>query len=581
MRKSILECTPKRSIELWGYLDDKYTEVEIIETNHNLDRMGTYVWECCAGHLTVSEIIYRLVEDCDIFTSLESAEVEVLKLLEIWRSKKLIIMDFDFLHPYAEYDDSTIYKVRANVEHAVDILLLFPPSASPTTIKLAAHKSVEPLGIGYISAFLNSHGFNAGIINLWNELINPATIKDIIARYKPKIVGISSMTDNFENGLRIADIIKQFHSDMVILYGGAHVTYDDENALMNNPSIDVIVRGEGEYTILELVNLYFNGLGELSRINGISYRKDGKVIRTPNRTFIKDLDSLPFPDRTIVIKKGLSIGVQTSRGCPGECIFCSARGLSGGKYRMRSAENVIAEVESLLEKGVTHIFFQDDTLTADLRRLNKMLDLIEERGLNFEWEAESRVDVLEKAPDVIKRMAKAGCVSLQFGVESGSQTVLDALRKNITIEQIYNAVTLVTKEYISLTCTFLVGHPFETYDTMRETYEFAEKLCELGVLPLLSAVCPYPGTSIAENPEFYNVEITSYDYLNYSTLSPIINIKALNHKEIRKYYYYYFKKIFKLYTSNSKRLIVADLFMNIAKNRITPETIYNLNLMSL
>jgi len=565
--KPSLYYKPKRRVDLWGYLDDWTAEIKVRELVHRFDRMGTYIWERCNGHITINEIIKDFAEEHSISNTLDHVETEVLKFLEDCKSKGLIIMNFDFLHPYDEYNDSHIYPVKANVEQPVDILLLFPPSASPMSIMAVEHRGIEPLGIGYLSAFLRSHGFNAGIMNLWNCLINPVTIKDFIKRYDPKIVGISSMTDNYGNGLRIADIIKEINNNIIIIYGGSHVTYDDENTLMNCKSIDVVVRGEGEQTLLELAELYLNHIGELSKIDGISYRAHGEVVRTQNRAFIHDLDSLPFPDRTIEHKEGLEIGMQTSRGCPGQCIFCSAKGLSGGRYRMRSAENVVAEIEFLLNKGVTHIFFQDDTLTADLRRLNKILDLIEEKNLKFTWGAESRVDVLEKAPHVISRMAKTGCFSLQFGIESGSQAMLDALEKNITIKQIYNAVSLAAKEGIRVTCSFLVGHPYETHESVRETYDFAKKLAELGILPILSAVCPYPGTSIAEKPEFYNVEITSYDYLNYNVLSPIMNTPNLTFKEIKKYYHYYFQKLDALYKKSWTRIKMSELFIDVVKNR--------------
>jgi len=118
--------------------------------------------------------------------------------------------------------------------------------------------------------------------------------------------------------------------------------------------------------------------------------------------------------------------------------------------------------------------------------------MIKEKGLKFIWNAESRVDAIEKEPSIVKRMIDAGCAGLQFGIESGSQTMLDALKKNITIEQIYNVVTLVGKEGIDLRCSFLIGHPFETYDTMLETVKLAKELIDLGVMPMLATVCPFP-----------------------------------------------------------------------------------------
>jgi len=429
-----------------GYLDDNCIEISWRKTTFQLDPFESFIWECCNGYIAVGGIIQRLLKSGTINSTFEDAEARIIKLLKSWKKEGFLILDFNFIHSASEYDDSCIYKIEANVSHPVDILLISAPSPSPMSHMVQA-KSIEPLGIGYLSSFLKSHGFNAGIMNLWDKRLNASTIKDFIMRYNPQIVGISSMTENFENGIRIAKITKELREDIIIIFGGSHVTFDDENTLLNHKSIDIIVRGEGEYTLLELANYYLCNEGNISSISGISYRKNKSVVRTKDRMLISDLDALPFPDR-MKLESNSTVGVQTSRGCPSQCIFCAARGISGGKYRKRSAENVISEVEYLLKHGINRIFFQDDTLTIDIARLNRILDLIEEKELFFNWTAESRVDAIEKDPHIIRRMANNGCVALQLGIESGSQAVLNALKKNITIEQISNAISIILKEGI-------------------------------------------------------------------------------------------------------------------------------------
>jgi len=568
MGKTKLQCTPKRKTELWGYLDDDCVEISFQKKTIVLDIIESYIWACCDGYAEVNDIIHSLVNNSNGKYTLRKAEPGVLRVLELWKDEGLVILDYDSLNSASEYDDSCVYDIETNIKHPIEILLLSAPSPSPMTHMLeVVSNAADPTGIGYLSSFLKSHGYSVGMMNLWHQQLNPKTIMDIINKYNPKIIGISSMTENFENGIRISQIVKDFRKDIVIVLGGPHVTFEDEKiAQINHKSVDVIVRGEGEYTLLELANYFLNHTGDISRIDGITYWQDGKVVRTRNRALINDLDALPFPDR-IDINKDIGVGVQTSRGCPGQCIFCVAKGLSGGKYRMRSAENVVSEIEYLLSKGVNFIFFQDDTLTVDLKRLNAIIDSIEEKELKFTWSAESRVDAIVKQPYIVKRMANAGCISLQFGIESGSQAMLNALKKNITIEQINCAVDIVLREGIELACSFLVGHPFETPDTMLKTYEFAKRLTEMGVLPVLSAVCPFPGTHIYENPLLYEIEIESYRYPNYNSMSPVMNIKALTSKEIKKYLYKYTMELKNDYFRRVEHKRVVQLYTEAAMKK--------------
>jgi len=551
MKKSKIHYTPKRRTEMWCYMDDDCVEIKR-KTTYKLDSMSSYIWENCDGRVTIAEIIKGLSEKCSTLDS--NIEINVLKILESWKCNDLLIMNFDSLHAGSEYDEDCIYHIEANIKPPLDILLLTAPSPSPLAHNIPQGNQMESLGIGYLSAFLNSHGFNAGVVDLWDKQLNPESIRNFISRYNPKIVGISSMSENFENGIKIAEIIKNISNDITILFGGSHVSFEDESALLNHKSVDVIVRGEGEHTVLELTNFFMHNIGELSTINGVTYQKNNKIIRTQDRKFIHDLDSLPFPDRMLPNKE-VAVGIQTSRGCPGKCIFCSSKELAGGKYRKRTAENVIFEIEELLNRGNKIIYFQDDTLTADLKRLNEILDLIKKKNLNFKWTAFSRIDTLEKDPFIIKNMVNAGCIGLFFGIESGSQKMLDVLKKNLTVEQILNVLTnvctLVKNEGIRIDCSFIIGHPSETHDTMLETFEFAKKLIKLGAMSFLSILCPFPGSSIFKEPDFYNLEIKDYDYSNYNLAIPVMDTKNLTAKEIRKYHYIYSKELRLLYKQHN------------------------------
>ena len=186
MRKTKLQFTPKRITEVWGYGEYGCVEISRKGGVHRLGPTASRIWERCDGRTALGEMA------CDP------------ALAEAWQRNGLIILDYNSLHSASEYDDSAVYPIKANVNHPVDILLLAPPSPSPY-----AHRDVrlEPLGNGYMSSLLKSRGFAVGLMDLWVSPLNPPTIKDFIARYNPKIVGISAKTVNFENGVKIAGII--------------------------------------------------------------------------------------------------------------------------------------------------------------------------------------------------------------------------------------------------------------------------------------------------------------------------------------------------------------------------------------
>jgi len=529
-----LNLKPKRKTEQWGYMEDDNIEVVHITIFH-LNNVASFVWERCDGNHEIIDIVGELYRKCNIGHDMQSDVLQdILQILERWKYDDLIIMDFNPLHSFSEYCTSE-YRLQLRTDDQKDILLLFPPSPSP--MSYGDPTSVfTPLGIKYIESYLIENGFNSIISeNFWTVQLNEKTIIKMLRHYNPKIVGISSMTENFENGITIAEIIKSYSKDIIIICGGAHSTYQDMNILEKYSCVDIVIRGEGELTFLEVADFYLNGKGQLREIKGITYRA-GIIVRNEKRPFIEDLDSLPFPVRGL-LKGNDTIGMQTSRGCPGKCIFCCAAGLSGGKYRMRSAENVVSEIEEIYRLGGRKIFFQDDTVTVNTKRLRKIIELLIEKEFSLTWMAESRVDVLAKDTSILLQMRQSGCTRLQFGVESGSQEILDRLKKNITMEQIYTSVNAAIEAGISVICTFLIGHPFDTLETIMETFEFAKSLIDIGATTALSIVCPYPGTAIRDNEEEYKVKIYKNDFKDYNTLTPIMDIEYMDRRQIKKYFY--------------------------------------------
>lgn len=530
-----LKQKPKRKTEQWGYVDDNTIEIVHITVFH-LNHVAAFVWELCDGNHEIKNIVNEVYQKYSIDKDMQDEVLnDILQILEGWKYDDLIIMNFYPIHSFSEYC-SDEYDLILEENSEKDILLIFPPSPSPMSYGDPTNV-FEPLGIKYIQSYLLQNGYSSVVSeNFWTVQLNEKTILKLIRHYKPKIVGISAMTENFENGMRIAEIIKQYSKDIIVVCGGAHATYEDRRILEKYPCVDVVIRGEGEITFLEVADFYLRNMGDLTEIQEITYRASGQLIHNNDRTLIENLDSLPFPVRSR-IRANKTVGIQTSRGCPGQCIFCCAAKLSGGRYRMRSAENVVSEIEEIYNRGGRKIFFQDDTVTVHIRRLRKIMSMLIEKKLDLVWMAESRVDVISKDSAILKEMKESGCIALQFGVESGSQEILDKLKKNITINQIYTSVRAAIDVGINVMCTFLIGHPFDTPKTILETFEFAKTLIDLGATTALSIVCPYPGTAIREEKENNKVKIYPTDFKDYNTLTPIMDIECMERKEIKRYFY--------------------------------------------
>lgn len=532
---NILDMKPRKFMDFW-----KYTEIDNIIAatttgTYELDGVSSKVWELCDGETEISQIISKIASLYNMEDNIDLIENDIINLLQQWQYNELIIFNYNPLHAFSEYKEDILYEY--SIDEDIDILLIAPPSPNPTTGMNIKVQGTFPLGIGYISSYLKKFGYKVGVLNLWITETNEKSIEYLISRLHPKILGISVMTDNFLNGVTISKIAKKVNKDIVIIFGGPHVTFSDSETLLNYPEIDLIVRNEGEITTLELANYYIKGIGTLNDILGITYRNGEEIIRNKVRKLIKNLDELPLPDRANLDFTRSMIGIQTSRGCPGACIFCVATTMAGGYYRVRSAENVVDEIENLYNQGARNFFFQDDTVTADTTRLNEILNVLEERNLSINWSAESRVDVVDKEPDIFKRMAKAGCTNVQFGVESGSQYALDNLRKNISVDQIFRAIDAAKEAGLQAVCTMLVGHPFDTKESVNDTFEFAKKLIDLDAFVLFSIVTPYPGSEIRARKEKYGIKIHDTSYNNYFVSNAIIDTEFLTAKEIRNLYY--------------------------------------------
>jgi len=361
----------------------------------------------------------------------------------------------------------------------MNILLINAPLEKRETYKSFS----PPLGILYLAAVLEKNGFEVEIIDGDQENNCFEAINLKISNNKPDIVGISAMTPTFLNAVLTAQQIKQLNPDSLLVLGGYHPTFNAERILKKYSFIDICVRGEGEYSFLEIAK----GI-PLRNIAGITYR-EGDLIRTnPTRPSIADLDELPFPARHLIKKYDYKYSesfnwndprryrlselkrytsIATSRGCPFKCLFCANTAFSSNKFRGRSAENVAAEIEQVVKDGSNRFFFVDDNFTANPTRAIKICKYIKDLNANIKWFCMGRADTA--SDELYLEMAKSGCILILFGVESGSQRILDYYNKNTKVAQIKNALKLARKYRIDIFASLIVGAPIESDADIEET----------------------------------------------------------------------------------------------------------------
>ncbi len=369
--------------------------------------------------------------------------------------------------------------------------------------------STIPLGLGYIAAVLESNGFLSTILDMSVTNMQTEKLDDRLNEIKPDIVGISTMTSNYLNATRVAKTVKRWNPECVVVMGGVHATFMHRNILETVPEVDVVVRYEGEFAMSELARVLDENDSPRA-VRGISFRENGRLVSTPPRGCIEDLDKLPYPAHHLLeppVEEYLgqylprSLPVMTSRGCPFSCIYCSTMALHGQRYRTRSIANVMGELEYLVEKfEVTDISFVDDNFTMQKDRVIELCREIKKRNLSIEWGCSARVD--QVSDGLLRAMKDAGCRDIFFGIESASQHVLDLVRKGFRVEQAKEAVRTAEKLNIRTHCSFILGLPGESVRSLKNMVAFVEETKPTGrALPNRLSILP--GTELFEKKEEY------------------------------------------------------------------------------
>ena len=355
--------------------------------------------------------------------------------------------------------------------------------------------SLLPAGLLSLDAVLRRAGHQVTLANLsgfgWER------VRKLLKRLRPEVVGISQFTHNRMESLRLAGLVKELDPGCFVVLGGPHATHAWQELLANHQALDAVVLGEGEATLVELLETLV-ARRDIAGVAGIACREGESVVASLPRAPIADLDSLPVPGG----QTGESIGVDyrrqlefviTSRGCPASCLFCSSPLFWGRGVRFRSPASVVEEIRLLKERyGLIYFSFRDDTFTADRERVLEICRLLQEQQLHIMWNCQSRVTAVDR--EMLVAMKRAGCECIQFGVESGSPGMLKALGKRILPDDVERAAAAVRRAGINLSVYLITGIPGEGEADLQQTVRLIDS-----IRPQDGQVSPlvyYPGTQL-------------------------------------------------------------------------------------
>ncbi len=418
-------------------------------------------------------------------------------------------------------------------------VLLIHPHAPDVYHKLGF--LLPPLGLAYLASVAVEHGHEVDILDL-----NLTGGKEEIDFKRYNVVGVSLDTSRYNRAVEIAKTAMARGN--IVVVGGPHATFTADE-ILNGELSHYIVRGEGEAIFARLLDRLEGG-GDPKDVNGISFVREGKIIKTPDSPPQGDLGKIPFPARDILSMekyKKLELGGRyitsliTSRGCPYNCDFCSSSKFSGTLWRKREAVDVVDEVESIVKDyGFGAVCFMDDCFTISPGRVIEICDEIMRREIDVYWWCFSRGDIILKNEEMVKKMAESGCRYVFMGIESISDEILEGSNKNVKFRDSARAVELLKEYDIETMGSFIIGWPEETRKMIKRTFSLSKKMGLGGVQ--YSILTPYPGTEIYRR---YNDRIFERDWEKFDCHHSVMRLDNLEPGEIegllkRGFFSFYF-----------------------------------------
>ncbi len=429
----------------------------------------------------------------------------------------------------------------------LDILFL-----APSDVDVFGKMDVEkfdadafPLGIAYIAANARKNGYSVDVaeLRLWGKAWKE-NLRNKIEKERPRYVGITCVTPLIKECRSIASFVRETDKNIKIIIGGPHPTVMPEEVAKLD-EFDIVVIGEAELTVPEILRG-----DDLEKVKGIIYKKDGGLVRTPPREINMDLDKLPWPtydlipvDRYVNPFLGKSVIIATGRGCPFRCIFCPSNLIGGGKYRLRNITDVADEMEFLYKKyNVRGFMIMDETFTLYPERVTEMCREIKKRNMKIKWACDTRVSTVNE--ELLKTMKDAGFRLVKFGIESGDNEILRLCKKGITTDMVRKAVKLAKEAGLEVHGFFIIGHAYDTKETILKTIEFSKEL------PLdyvqFSIMVPFPGTEIYRMAkEGEGIRLLSDDWNEFKKYGrPIIELPTVSREELEKFHAMAYKQFY-------------------------------------
>lgn len=412
-----------------------------------------------------------------------------------------------------------------------------------------------PLGLAYIAAVLEQHDIPVELIHCNGLNITWEELPERIQKSSPDIVGTGAMTPMFSDAVRLVTMAKKIDPHITTVVGGSHATFLYEDILQQVPDIDIIVRGEGEDTIVDVVNCLETN-GNLKKVKGIAYREkengkengngSGKENRDGNITVTElrppvDVNSLPLPAYHLLPMKNYHFEfleefstVLSSRGCPFSCTFCSEWDFWGKPWRPRNPESVGEELEIVNKKYKRKsVWFGDDCFNVDYHHIKGICDQISERDLDVQWFYQGRLDYLIKHKDLLPLMRKTGNIMVQIGIESATNQELKSINKKITVDQVKKAVNLMRENDIICQGMMIIGTFDDTVDSILHKIKFMKSLKV--DFPIFTMFTPFPGSKVYEKARKEGL-IEEYDYDHFDMAYPVMPTKGLSREELFRWY---------------------------------------------
>lgn len=395
-----------------------------------------------------------------------------------------------------------------------------------------------PLGIAYMAGVLQENNIDVEILDASAEDMDFKDVEKELLKRKPDLVALTALTPTIGRALETAQVVKETLPDSIVVMGGYHPTFNFIGTL-EDENVDIVIRGEGEYIMLNLVQALENQ-SSLHDVKGIVFedKNSKEIVVNPEAPLIQNLDELPFPALNLLpMKKYRLLDMDThmttmitTRGCPMQCSFCSSAAMHGKKIRERSVENIVDEIEYLKTNyDIDTIAFMDDTFTLKKRKVMAICDEILKRNIEIMWGCTSRVDTLDEK--LLKKMKEAGCITIFIGVESADQQQLDNMCKNTTIAKIENAFKIAHKLKIRTIASVALGMPGDTKEIMNKTVKFVHKLKPN--YAIYSLATPYPGTRFYKEAFEKNL-IKIKDWSKYTLITPILETIDCSLNDMRK-----------------------------------------------